>query len=297
MNTASLDLQLLHTFHAVHTARNVSRAAERLGVSQPTVSHALRRLRLLYKDPLFVRTQGGMVPTAKADRLAKAVQHALHILDVAIHEGEHYAPARSERTFRLHMTDIGETVFLPPLMRAFAALAPSVRLEIVQLDEQNILPALESGRIDLAMGYLPVLSNAVEKRFLLREKYVVLMRADHPLAHRRPGAAALKRLNYVLVRSHSDTARALRDLGLQENIRLTIPHFMVLPRILAETDLAVMMPARLSQAFAQMGKYKVWMTKVGLPAFDVSVHWYWRFEGDPGNRWLRELIASLFCEA
>jgi DNA-binding transcriptional LysR family regulator len=297
MNTASLDLQLLHTFHAVHTARNVSRAAERLGVSQPTVSHALRRLRLLYKDPLFVRTQGGMVPTAKADRLAKAVQHALHILDVAIHEGEHYDPARSERTFRLHMTDIGETVFLPPLMRAFAALAPSVRLEIVQLDEQNILPALESGRIDLAMGYLPVLSNAVEKRFLLREKYVVLMRADHPLAHRRPGAAALKRLNYVLVRSHSDTARALRDLGLQENIRLTIPHFMVLPRILAETDLAVMMPARLSQAFAQMGKYKVWMTNVGLPAFDVSVHWYWRFEGDPGNRWLRELIASLFCEA
>jgi DNA-binding transcriptional LysR family regulator len=296
MNTKDLDLNLLQTFHAVHAAGNVSRAAERLGVSQPTVSHGLRRLRLLYKDPLFVRTQGGMAPTAKADRLAKAVQHALHILDVAIREGEQYDPAQSERTFRLHMSDIGETVFLPRLMHALSTQAPGVRLDIVQLDEQNILPALETGRIDLAIGYLPVLANRVEKRFLLHEKYVVLMRADHPMARSKPSAAALKRLHFVLVRSHSDTALALQDLGLQDNIRLALPHFMVLPRILAEADLAVMMPARLSQAFAQMGKYKVWTPKVGLPAFDVSVHWYWRFAGDPGNRWLRELIASLFRE-
>jgi hypothetical protein len=101
----------------------------------------------------------------------------------------------------------------------------------------------------------------------------------------------------VLVRSHSTTARALQDLGLQANIRLAIPHFMVLPRILAETDLAVIMPARLSHAFRRMGSYTVWRASVGLPAFDVSLHWYWRFENDPGNRWLRELAVSLFSEA
>jgi DNA-binding transcriptional LysR family regulator len=100
----------------------------------------------------------------------------------------------------------------------------------------------------------------------------------------------------VLVRSHSATTRALQDLGLEGNIRLEIPHFMVLPRILAETDLAVIMPQRLSDAFAQMGKIMVWRPNVGLPAFDVSVHWVWRFEGDPANRWLRELIASLLGE-
>jgi DNA-binding transcriptional LysR family regulator len=100
----------------------------------------------------------------------------------------------------------------------------------------------------------------------------------------------------VLVRSHSAIARALAEFGLEDNIRLAIPHFMVLPRILAETDLAVIMPARLSEAFAQMGRYTVWTRHVGLPTFDVSVHWYWRFEGEPGNRWLRELIRSLFCE-
>jgi DNA-binding transcriptional LysR family regulator len=100
----------------------------------------------------------------------------------------------------------------------------------------------------------------------------------------------------VLVRSHSAIARALHELGLNENVTLAIPHFMVLPRILAETDLAVIMPERLSREFGQMGRYKVWSPPVGLPAIDVSVHWYWRFQGDPGNRWLRDLIKSLFGE-
>jgi DNA-binding transcriptional LysR family regulator len=168
-NIRTVDLNLLRTFHAVHATRNVSRAADRLGLSQPTVSHALRRLRELYKDPLFVRTQGGMAPTAKADSLAKAVQHALHILDVAIDETEHYDPARSERTFRLYMTDIGETVFLPPLTRALAKIAPRIRLDIFQLDEKDIRPALETGRIDLAIGYLPVLADGGEAVSAARE--------------------------------------------------------------------------------------------------------------------------------
>src|SRR6476660_9236138 len=107
VHTKPVDLNLLQTFHAVHVTGNVSRAAERLGVSQPTVSHALQRLRRIHGDPLFVRTQGGMAPTAKAQRLAKAVEHALNTLDVALRETETYEPARSDRTFRLHLTDIG----------------------------------------------------------------------------------------------------------------------------------------------------------------------------------------------
>ena len=128
-------------------------------MSQPTVSHALTRLRHLYRDPLFVRTQGGMAPTAKADRLAEAVRQALHVLDVALQEGARYDPAASDRTFRLHMSDIGETVFLPRLLQVLAERAPSVRLETFQLDDKDIGPALESGRIDLALGYVPALSG------------------------------------------------------------------------------------------------------------------------------------------
>jgi len=294
MHTRSLDLNLLQTFHAVHTAGSVSRAAERLGVSQPTVSHALRRLRLLHRDPLFIRTQGGMAPTAKAVRLAKAVEQALTLLDVAIRETESYDPASSERTFRLHLTDIGETIFLPPLLQALASEAPGVRLEAFQLDDNAILPALESGRIDLALGYIPALTGA-QRQFLLPEHYVVVMRAGHPLARRKPTRAALAALNYALVRSHPATGRALQELGLRDRIRLTLPHFMVLPRILAGTDLAALMPSRLADTFQQLGDYAIWRP-AGMPKFDVSVHWFWRFENEPANQWLREKIVALFGE-
>lgn len=294
MHTRNLDLNLLQTFHAVHATGTVSRAAERLGVSQPTVSHALRRLRLLYRDPLFIRTQGGMAPTAKADRLARAVDHALTTLEVAIRETETYEPGRSDRTFRLHLTDIGETIFLPRLMPVLAAEAPRVRLEAHQLDHADLAPALDSGRLDIAMGYIPSLD--VERTVLLHERYVVVMRRGHPLAHLRPTRAALARLDYALVRAHPATTRALHDLGLADRIRLSIPHFMVLPRILAETDLAAVMPSRLYAEFARMGRYVMWRPRVGMPSFDVSVHWAARYAGDPGLAWLRERIVQLFRE-
>lgn len=295
MHTRNLDLNLLQTFHAVHAAGSVSRAAERLGVSQPTVSHALQRLRRMHGDPLFIRTQGGMAPTAKAQRLARAVEQALATLDVALRENETYDPAHSDREFRLHLTDIGETIFLPPLIRSLAREAPRVRLCAFQLDDRDILPALESGRIDLALGYIPALTGA-KRQYLLSERYVVVMRAGHPAAQRKPTRAALAGLRYALVRSHPATARALQELGLTARVGLELPHFMVLPRILAETDLAALMPARLADAFRELGDYVVWRPRVGLPRFDVSVHWYWRFENEPGNRWLRERIVALFGE-
>jgi DNA-binding transcriptional LysR family regulator len=295
MHISNVDLNLLQTFLAVHVTGNVSRAAERLGVSQPTVSHALQRLRALYGDPLFIRTQGGMAPTTKAQRLATAVDHALTTIDVAIRETETYEPARSDRVFRLHLTDIGETIFLPPLLQSMARDAPRVRLEAFQLDDRDILPALESGRIDVALGYIPALTGA-KRRFLLSERYVVVMRAAHPVARRKPSRAGLAQLHYALVRSHPATARALEALGLRDHVRLELPHFMVLPRILAETDLAAIMPSRLAEVFRALGDYAIWRPRVGLPSFDVSVHWFWRFENEPANRWLRERIVALFGE-
>ncbi len=290
-----IDLALLQTFDAIYAERSVSRAADRLGVSQPAVSHALARLRGVHGDPLFVRRASGVAPTAKADRLAGAVRHALQVLDAAINEVDRYDPAASDRTFRLHMTDIGEAVFLPRLMAALAERAPRVRIEVHQLDDRDVLPALDSARIDVAIGYIPSLAG-VEKALLLSERYVVVMRRRHPLANTTARRAALAKLDYALVRSHPATARALDALGLSRRVRLSIPHFMVLPPILAETDLAVIMPQRLFEAFETMGDYTVWRSRVGLPAFDVSVHWAARFAGDAGNRWLRELVVSLCRE-
>ena len=294
MNIEGADLNLLRLFEAIHAEGSVSRAALRMSVSQPTMSHALARLRELYGDPLFVRRAGGVAPTPRADRLAAAVRQAMHLIDAAAGEGGRYDPSRSDRMFRLYLTDIGETVFLPPLMAALAKEAPRVRLEAHQLDLADLAPALESGRLDLALGYIPSLE--IERTVLWRERYVIVMRRGHPLAGLRPVVESLRRLEYVLVRAHPATTRALHDLGLDDRIRLSIPHFMVLPRILAETDLAVVMPPRLFVEFERLGRYTMWRPRIGMPSLDVAVHWAARFAGDPGLAWLRERIVRRFRE-
>lgn len=292
VNIRDFDLNLLHVFSAVHAARSVSRAAEALGLSQPAVSHALTKLRLLLHDPLFTRSPGGVMPTPKADQLARQVEAALRQLDVALHEAETFDAARSQRRFVVHMSDIGADEFLPPLMAAIGREAPGVRVEAVQLAADAIAPALEDGRLDLAFGYLPGLVGT-ESAPILQERYVVLLRQGHPLAAALRDRAALEKLDFVLVASHAEPARALHLLGLQRRIRLTLPHFMVVPTILAATDLAVILPLRPALRFASRHALQVVEPDLGLPPFTVAMHWTWRSAHDPGHRWLRAHAAAM----
>lgn len=292
MHIRDFDLNLLHTFQAVYAARSVSRAAEVMSLSQPAVSHALTRLRLALHDPLFTRTAGGVAPTPKAEQFARQVEAALKLLDVAIHETDSFDPARSQRRFAVHMSDIGADEFLPLLMAEVGRQAPGVRIEAVQLDPPAIVPALEEGRIDLAFGYLPELIGT-ERKPLLEERYVVLLRQGHPLAGRLKDRAALEQLDFILVRSHTEPARALHLLGLESRIRLALPHFTVAPSILAVSDLACVMPLRPARRFAARHGLQVVEPDLGLPPFTVSLHWTWRFHNDPGHRWLRELALAM----
>jgi DNA-binding transcriptional LysR family regulator len=296
MHIRDFDLNLLHVFQAVHATRNVSRAAVALKLSQPAVSHALTRLRLSLHDPLFVRAPGGVAATAKAEQFARQVDAALKVLDVAIHEAESFDPARSQRRFAVHMSDIGADEFLPQIMSAVDGSAPGVRVEAMQLDPPDIQPALDEGRIDLAFGYLPQLSGT-EHAPLLEERYVVLLRRGHPLAHRLRSRDALQQLDFILVKSHLEPAKALQMLGLESRIRLTLPQFTVAPSILATTDLAVVMPLRPATRFAERHALQVVEPDLGLPNFTVAMHWSWRFHNDPGHRWLREIALGMRFEA
>ena len=292
VNIREFDLNLLQVFAAVHAARSVSKAAETLKLSQPAVSHSLTRLRLALHDPLFTRAPGGVRPTPKADQLARQVEAALKLIDSALHEAEHFDAARSQRRFCVHMSDIGADEFLPLLMHGIGRLAPGIRVEAVQLAPERIAPALEEGRLDLAFGYLPAMLGT-ESAELLDERYVVLLRHGHPLAGALRNRAALQRLDFILVASHGEPARALQLLGLQPRIRLTLPHFTVVPPILAATDLAVIMPARPAQRFAARHDLCVVDADLGLPPFNVSMHWTWRSAHDPGHRWLREQALAM----
>ena len=292
MHIRDLDLNLLHVFQAVHEARNVSRAAERLGLSQPAASHALTRLRLALRDPLFVRAAGGVAPTPRAQQFARQVDAALRLLDAAVHEVDAFDPSRSRRRFTLHLSDIGADEFLPLLMAEVGAQAPGVQVEAVQLDPGTIGAALEEGRLDLAFGYLPALVGT-EHAPLLEERYVVLLRRGHPLAAKLTDRAALERLDFIVVRSHAEPARALHMLGLEPRIRLALPHFMVVPTILAATDLAVILPLRPALRFARLHPLQVVEPDLGLPPFTVSMHWHWRFQHDSAHRWLRGVAQAM----
>jgi DNA-binding transcriptional LysR family regulator len=327
MHINTIDLNLLRLFDAVHAQGSVSRAAEQLGMTQPAASQGLTRLRLLLEDALFTRASGGVRPTPRAERLAPAVRAALAALQQALEEPPHFDPARSHKVFRIHMSDIGEGRFLPPLMARLREQAPGVRLETLPLRSADIAGALDEGRIDFAFGFLPKVKDNTRQTRLLNDRYVVVLRADHPFAQRPPDGeallAALKTLDYVAVRSHADTLRILQLLHLEERVRLVTEHFMVLPAIVRETDLAVVMPRNIARGFIagppqdetrpprgaatprsgerggqflSPGGFAIVEPDLPLRDFSVALHWSWRFEADPAHQWLRQVIVDLFRE-
>jgi DNA-binding transcriptional LysR family regulator len=297
MHIKDIDLNLLRLFDAVYRTRNVSRAAELLDLTQPAASQGLGRLRTLVHDPLFVRSSGGVQPTPKAQRLANPVRQALATIEQALGETAGFDPARSERTFQIHMSDIGEGRFLPELMVALRERAPGVRVQTRPVPREQITEALDTGRIDFAFGFLPMVKDTPRLK-LLDDRYVVLLRHAHPFTRkRRSGSAllqALRELEFVGVRSHADTLRIIQQVRLEDRLRLVTEHFMVLPAIVQATDLAAIMPRNIARGF----EAGCAIVEPAFPQreFTVSLHFSRRFESDPGNRWLRELIVELFRE-
>jgi DNA-binding transcriptional LysR family regulator len=295
MHIKDIDLNLLRLFDAVYRTRNVSRAAELLDLTQPSASQGLTRLRGLIQDPLFMRGAGGVQPTPKAHRLADPVRQALATLEQALAETVGFEPAQASRSFQIHMSDIGESRFLPELMVTLREQAPGVRLETRPLPREQITEALDAGRIDFAFGFLPMVKET-QRMQLLKDRYVVLLREGHPFTRkRRSGKAlldALRELEFVGVRSHADTLRIVQQLKLESRLRLVTEHFMVLPSIVKATDLAAVMPRNIARGFE--GGYAIVEPEFPQRDFVVSLHWSRRFESDPGNRWLRGVIEALF---
>lgn len=298
MHINEIDLNLLRLFDAVYRHRSVSRAAQALQLTQPAASQGLTRLRALLHDPLFTRAPGGVRATPRADRLAEPVRQALALMEAAVGDADTFDPAQSRRVFHLHMSDIGESRFMPPLMGALRRHAPGVRIEARPWPREDIADGLHAGRIDFAFGFLPMVKDTRQLR-LLDDRYVLLLRQDHPfLARRRSSRAllsALGDLEFVAVRTHADTRRILQLLQLEDQLRLVTEHFLVLPSIVQETDLAALVPRNIARGFG--AECVILEPAFPVRDFTVSLHWSRRFEADPAHRWLRELIARVFCKA
>jgi len=300
MNVLDLDLNLLRAFDAIATEGSVTVAGERIGLSQPAMSNALARLRQLFDDPLFVRTPRGMRPTPFAQQLSQPVREALRLIQGALQQHAGFDPRSSGNTFRFHMSDIGEMVFLPGLLERVKRDAPGVKIEVMRIPVKDVHTALESGELDLAVGFLPGLTTGMRQQPLFREHYVCMMRADHPLIGEKISARQFRDAAHVLV-SYAGTGHQVIEEtfvaeGLSAHIAVRVPHFLVVPMILARTDLIVTVPSRVAAVFAQGGNFKVLPLPLRLPGFEVRLHWHQRFHQDPANRWLRLLMAELYAE-
>lgn len=300
MNIQHLDLNLLRVFDAVLRERSVTAAAGRLGLTQPAVSNALARLRSVFGDALFVRTSAGMEATPFARELAEPVRQALALLESALAHGAGFDPASSTRAFRFYMSDIGEIFFLPPLVERVRRVAPAVQLEAMALDPEDIGDALAAGALDLAVGFLPALGPPLRRRSLFRDPYVCLMRADHPAIGARLTRKRFLEASHALVSYRSGGHRvieeALERAGLARRIALRVPHFTVVPMVMERTDLILTIPARVARVYERSGSFKSLPPPVPIPPADVAIHWHERFDRDPGNRWLREMMVELFAQ-
>jgi DNA-binding transcriptional LysR family regulator len=300
MNVQDIDLNLLRVFDAVLRERGVTAAAARLGLTQPAVSNALARLRVLCGDALFVRTAAGMDATPFARGVAEPVRQALVLLESALAHGPGFDAATSTRGFRFYMSDLGQIEFLPALVERVQKAAPGVRLEAVAADLEHIADALGAGALDLAVGFLPALGPPVERRALFRDPYLCLMRVGHPAAKTRLTRKRFQEASHVLVTyrggGHRVIEETLERAGVTRRIALRVPHFTVVPMVLERTDLILTLPARVARVYERQGKLKTVPPPIPMPPAEVAVHWHERFEADPGNRWLREQIVELFAE-
>jgi DNA-binding transcriptional LysR family regulator len=212
---------------------------------------------------------------------------------------------RSARVVRVHLSDIGEARFLPDLVLALQRLAPGMRLEAWPLAHDKIGPALDNGQLDLAIGFLPEVTETLQQA-LLSDRYVLLLRQGHPVAQRwaklkKAGIpnpdevhALLAELEFAAVRTHADTLRILDLMHWQHRLRLTVSHFLSLPGIVRSSDLAVLMPHNFAQGFAEAGALAIIEPDLPLRDFTVSMHWSQRFDKDPCLQWLRATVSQLF---
>ena len=305
MNPNRLDLNLLRVFGAILDTRSVTAAATTLGLTQSAVSNQLARLREAFDDPLFVRTSEGMAPTPRALAIADPIRKSLVAIRFCLEEQLGFDPATSDRTFRIYMSDVGQMVFLPKLIERLAHTAPRVNIETVQVPAGRMRDiALESGEVDLAMGYFEDFDGAFRQQMLFEERYVGMVRRGHPtIADKLEMRTFLETPQLVYQprggghgAQEQAVDQAFAAAGVTRRVAVRAAHAMGVTYMLATTDLLVVAPSRLAAACRELADVSILTLPVEIPRFQVKQHWHERFHQDPGNAWLRGVVADLFQE-
>lgn len=294
----SIDLNLLVALDALLTERSVTRAAARLSLSQSAMSAALARLRTLFGDPLLLRTAGGMLPTSRGAELAAPVKQVLEEIGRLVHQGEVFDPATATVRFTMAASDYVEFAILPQLVDYLERHAPRVRLEVQPSDYADIGKQLESGDVDLVVINASSAPGAVRSRPLYAERFVVVARHAHPRLKRTLSLDDFCAIDQVLLarRGHIFAGAVQIDemlaaQGRKRRIRLSVPHFLLVPELVAHSDMIAVLPERLARHYAD--RLQAFDLPLDVPHLTIAAVWHERTHRNPAQAWLRQALADL----
>jgi len=299
MDIRNVDLNLLVALDALLAERSVSRAAVRLHLSQPAASALLARLRELFGDPLLLRSARGMLPTQRALELLGPVRNVLDEIDAIVQPRAAFDAASALHTFTLSASDYVEYALLPKLVDFLEHKAPGVRLAVVPLDLNTVAKQMENGEVDLCITGLQNAAAGLHRRPLYTERIVAVVRRNHPGVRDRLTLDKYCSLEHiqVSVRGSGFSARideALALLGRRRRERLAVPHFLLVPEIVARSDMISTLPERLARGYAS--RLRIFELPLDIEAFTVGEIWHERNDRDPAQKWLRDLLQELALE-
>ncbi|PJE53821.1 MULTISPECIES: LysR family transcriptional regulator [unclassified Marinomonas] len=291
---SNIDLNLIRTFVILYETRSVTKTADLLFVTQPSVSYALSRLRDLFKDKLFIRNKNGMEPTAISQQLYEEFSHSLSMIENTVANVQTFDPAVSHKRFRVAMTDLGEMALLPAIVARLQIEAPNIEMKVIPLEIDKVDEWMSSGKIDAVICSRPIEGQHIQRHVMIEEHYVCVRHkqfaSDKPLT-----MEAFIAHKHALVTNnlgHGATEDVLAQMGVKRKISLEVSHFLILPSVLAKADLLAILPYRIALFFAQNNQLTLYDLPFDVPAFSVALHWQSRHNESASHRWFRELIIS-----
>jgi DNA-binding transcriptional LysR family regulator len=302
MDFHGVDLNLLAAFDALIQERNVTRAAARMHVSQPAMSAALGRLRTLFGDRLFQRSAAGLLPTPRANELARPISLALQQIGALLGPDQHFDPATAASRFGIGVSDYPSFVLLPTLLGALLREAPGIDVDVHAFSGRDEAVALlDAGKIDLAIGVAPTLQESrIMSRRILHDEFVTLVRRDAKAARRIVDLDAYLAMRHILVSPEGNryglVDQVLADHGLRRSVQVTLPQMFAVPALLQETNLAATLLRRVALHSAQAGDLMMFPPPIPLPHVSFHMIWHRRNDDNPSQRWLRDIVDAVAAE-
>lgn len=298
-NLRSIDLNLLVIFEALFEERSVAKAAARLGLTSSAVSHALRRLRTQFKDPLLLRTAQGMAPTPEAARLAMSFRKAFSEIEKAIEVSGSFDPGKARRTFLLRLSDYVGVLLLPQLCIHLRSVAPGVSLSVQSFDMRQPLDRVEYEGVEIRLSVSRGRSVLSASRRILDDQWMVLMRKGHPAASAPLTLEKYLELGHLKVSGVGSSIldEILAERGLARRVMIQVPTWLGMIPVIESTDLIAAMPAHWMHSVLSGSDCVAFPLPLPELGLSIDAVWHPRNDHDPGHRWFRELIHQIFQEA